>query len=57
MISEEEEDEEEEEKPKVEESKGKKKKKKGQQLQKPLKNHPMLVDVDLSLSAYANAKK
>ncbi|KAM3851382.1 ribosome quality control complex subunit NEMF [Vipera latastei] len=57
VISEEEEDEEEEEKPKVEESKGKKKKKKGQQLQKPLKNHPMLVDVDLSLSAYANAKK
>lgn len=56
MISEEEEDDE-EEKPKVEESKGKKKKKKVKQLQKPLKNQPMLVDVDLSLSAYANAKK
>ncbi|XP_013929304.1 PREDICTED: nuclear export mediator factor NEMF-like [Thamnophis sirtalis] len=38
-------------------SKGKKKKKKVKQLQKPLKNQPMLVDVDLSLSAYANAKK
>ncbi|XP_007427730.1 nuclear export mediator factor NEMF [Python bivittatus] len=58
VISEEEE-EEEEEKPKAEvaeESKGKKKKK-IKQLQKPLKNQPMLVDVDLSLSAYANAKK
>uniref|UniRef100_A0A8C6XG73 Ribosome quality control complex subunit NEMF n=1 Tax=Naja naja TaxID=35670 RepID=A0A8C6XG73_NAJNA len=61
VISEEDEEEEDDkEKPKaelIEESKGKKKKKKVKQLQKPLKNQPMLVDVDLSLSAYANAKK
>ncbi|KAH0501827.1 Nuclear export mediator factor Nemf [Microtus ochrogaster] len=37
--------------------KGKKKKQKNKQLQKPQKNKPLLVDVDLSLSAYANAKK
>ncbi|KYO47271.1 nuclear export mediator factor NEMF [Alligator mississippiensis] len=39
------------------ESKGKKKKNKTKQLKKPQKNKPLLVDVDLSLSAYANAKK
>lgn len=37
--------------------KGKKKKQKNKQPQKPQKNKPLLVDVDLSLSAYANAKK
>ncbi|XP_007537808.1 ribosome quality control complex subunit NEMF isoform X1 [Erinaceus europaeus] len=37
--------------------KGKKKKQKNKLLQKPQKNKPLLVDVDLSLSAYANAKK
>uniref|UniRef100_A0A8C0GF64 Ribosome quality control complex subunit NEMF n=1 Tax=Chelonoidis abingdonii TaxID=106734 RepID=A0A8C0GF64_CHEAB len=41
----------------VEEPKGKKKKHKNKQLKKPQKNKPLLVDVDLSLSAYANAKK
>nr|XP_056708215.1 ribosome quality control complex subunit NEMF [Euleptes europaea] len=41
----------------AEEPKGKKKKQKGKPLRKPLKNQPLLVDVDLSLSAYANAKK
>ncbi|KAM9294302.1 ribosome quality control complex subunit NEMF [Gastrophryne carolinensis] len=55
-LSEEEEDDEEEEKP--EEPKGKKKKGKNkQQPKKTQKNKPLLVDVDLSLSAYANAKK
>ncbi|XP_071972107.1 ribosome quality control complex subunit NEMF isoform X2 [Engystomops pustulosus] len=57
-ISEEEEDEEEEEKPEIHEPKGKKKKGKNkQQPKKTQKNKPMLVDVDLSLTAYANAKK
>ncbi|XP_059675363.1 ribosome quality control complex subunit NEMF isoform X3 [Gavia stellata] len=41
----------------TEEPKGKKKKNKTKQLKKPQKNKPSLVDVDLSLSAYANAKK
>ncbi|XP_060117382.1 ribosome quality control complex subunit NEMF [Heteronotia binoei] len=41
----------------AEEPKGKKKKSRAKQLKKPLKNQPSLVDVDLSLSAYANAKK
>ncbi|XP_074852270.1 ribosome quality control complex subunit NEMF isoform X2 [Carettochelys insculpta] len=41
----------------AEEPKGKKKKHKNKQLKKPQKNKPLLVDVDLSLSAYANAKK
>nr|XP_045011000.1 nuclear export mediator factor NEMF [Jaculus jaculus] len=45
------------EKSEAEPPKGKKKKQKNRQLQKPLKNKPLLVDVDLSLSAYANAKK
>ncbi|XP_067847927.1 ribosome quality control complex subunit NEMF-like isoform X2 [Heptranchias perlo] len=41
-----------------EETKGKKKKNKNKQQKKVLqKNKPILVDVDLSLSAYANAKK
>ncbi|KAJ7989276.1 hypothetical protein DPEC_G00317800 [Dallia pectoralis] len=40
----------------VEEKKGKKNKNRGQKGQ-PKKDQPMLVDVDLSLSAYANAKK
>ncbi|XP_028994369.1 ribosome quality control complex subunit NEMF-like [Betta splendens] len=40
----------------VPEEKGKKNKNKGQS-KKPQKNKPMLVDVDLALSAYANAKK
>ncbi|XP_075138701.1 ribosome quality control complex subunit NEMF isoform X2 [Leptodactylus fuscus] len=57
-LSEEEEDEEEEEKPEINEPKGKKKKGKNkQQPKKTQKNKPTLVDVDLSLSAYANAKK
>lgn len=51
----EEEEEEGEEKEAVEE-KGKKGKNKGQN-KKLQKNKPMLVDVDISLSAYANAKK
>ena len=37
--------------------KGKKNKKDKGQTNKLQKNKPMLVDVDLSLSAYANAKK
>ncbi|XP_042655226.1 nuclear export mediator factor NEMF isoform X3 [Tyto alba] len=45
------------EKEETEEPKGKKKKNKNKQLKKPQKNKPSLVDVDLSLSAYANAKK
>lgn len=51
-----EEDQEEEEKKEVVEEKGKKNKNKdkGQKLQR---NKPTLVDVDLGLSAYANAKK
>ncbi|XP_040267600.1 nuclear export mediator factor Nemf-like [Bufo bufo] len=53
-----EEEEEEEEKQETDEPKGKKKKGKNkQQLKKTQKNKPALVDVDLSLSAYANAKK
>lgn len=51
-----EEDQGEEEKPHVIEEKGKKNKNKGQS-KKLDKNKPMLVDVDLGLSAYANAKK
>ncbi|KAM6273504.1 ribosome quality control complex subunit NEMF [Porphyrio hochstetteri] len=59
VLSEEEEEEEdaELEKEETEEPKGKKKKNKTKQLKKPQKNKPSLVDVDLSLSAYANAKK
>ncbi|XP_018411754.1 PREDICTED: nuclear export mediator factor NEMF [Nanorana parkeri] len=56
ILSEEEDEDEEEEKP--EEPKGKKKKGKNkQQPKKTPKNKPVLVDVDLSLSAYANSKK
>lgn len=51
-----EEDHEDEEKKDAVEEKGKKNKNKGQQ-KKLQKNKPMLVDVDLGLSAYANAKK
>lgn len=51
-----EEDQGEEEKQHVIEEKGKKNKNKGQS-KKLDKNKPMLVDVDLGLSAYANAKK
>ncbi|XP_075782261.1 ribosome quality control complex subunit NEMF isoform X1 [Pelodiscus sinensis] len=60
ILSEEEEEEEDDEGDhwkEVEEPKGKKKKHKNKQLKKPQKNKPLLVDVDLSLSAYANAKK
>ncbi|NXA14929.1 NEMF factor, partial [Sapayoa aenigma] len=60
VLSEEEEEEEEGadvEKEETEEPQGKKKKNKTKQLKKPQKNKPLLVDVDLSLSAYANAKK
>ncbi|KAK2536570.1 Nemf [Columba livia] len=59
VLSEEEEEEEEAdvEKEETEEPKGKKKKNKNKQLKKPQKNKPSLVDVDLGLSAYANAKK
>ncbi|NXF11731.1 NEMF factor, partial [Smithornis capensis] len=58
VLSEEEEEEEDAvEKEDTEEPKGKKKKNKTKQLKKPQKNKPSLVDVDLSLSAYANAKK
>ncbi|XP_051478403.1 ribosome quality control complex subunit NEMF isoform X2 [Apus apus] len=58
VLSEEEEDEEDGlEKEEMEEPKGKKKKNKNKELKKPQKNKPSLVDVDLSLSAYANAKK
>ncbi|XP_039993054.1 nuclear export mediator factor Nemf-like [Xiphias gladius] len=53
-----EEDQEEEEKKDVEEEKGKKKKNKDKGQNKKLqRNKPMMVDVDLGLSAYANAKK
>lgn len=53
-----EEDQEEEEKKDVVEEKGKKNKNKDKgQNKKVQKNKPMLVDVDLGLSAYANAKK
>ncbi|XP_064262578.1 ribosome quality control complex subunit NEMF-like isoform X2 [Passer domesticus] len=45
------------EKEETEGPKGKKKKNKTKQLKKPQKNKPLLVDVDLNLSAYANAKK
>ncbi|XP_030069934.1 ribosome quality control complex subunit NEMF isoform X2 [Microcaecilia unicolor] len=42
----------------AEEPKGKKKKLKNRQQQKkPEKNQPLLIDIDLNLSAYANAKK
>lgn len=51
-----EEDQEDEENKDVVEEKGKKNKNKGQN-KKLQKNKPMLVDVDLGLSAYANAKK
>ncbi|NXY36445.1 NEMF factor, partial [Pomatorhinus ruficollis] len=54
---EEEEDDANVEKEETEEPKGKKKKNKTKQLKKPQKNKPSLVDVDLNLSAYANAKK
>ncbi|NXQ13901.1 NEMF factor, partial [Peucedramus taeniatus] len=54
---EEEEDDADVEKEEAEEPKGKKKKNKTKQLKKPQKNKPSLVDVDLNLSAYANAKK
>uniref|UniRef100_UPI0037E6FC22 ribosome quality control complex subunit NEMF n=1 Tax=Semicossyphus pulcher TaxID=241346 RepID=UPI0037E6FC22 len=53
-----EEDQEEEEKKEVVEEKGKKNKNKDKGQNKKLqRNKPMLVDVDLGLSAYANAKK
>ncbi|XP_074547680.1 ribosome quality control complex subunit NEMF isoform X2 [Halichoeres trimaculatus] len=53
-----EEDQEEEEKTDVVEEKGKKNKNKDKGQSKKLqKNKPLLVDVDLGLSAYANAKK
>ncbi|KAF3701093.1 Nuclear export mediator factor Nemf Serologically defined colon cancer antigen 1 -like protein [Channa argus] len=51
-----EDDQEEEEKNTVPQEKGKKNKNKGQN-KMPQRNKPMLVDVDLGLSAYANAKK
>ncbi|NXP57699.1 NEMF factor, partial [Chloropsis cyanopogon] len=54
---EEEEDDADVQKEETEEPKGKKKKNKTKQLKKPQKNKPSLVDVDLNLSAYANAKK
>ncbi|NXH47246.1 NEMF factor, partial [Dicaeum eximium] len=59
VLSEEEEEEDsaDVEKEETEEPKGKKKKNKTKQLKKPQKNKPSLVDVDLNLSAYANAKK
>lgn len=50
------EEQEEEEKSDAVEEKGKKNKNKGQK-QKLQRNKPMLVDVDLGLSAYANAKR
>ncbi|MGH0178584.1 UNVERIFIED_CONTAM: hypothetical protein FKN15_078048 [Acipenser sinensis] len=51
-------EEEEEEGEETEEPKGKKKNKKNRQPKnKVQKNRPVLVDIDLSLSAYANAKK
>lgn len=53
-----EEDQEEEEKQDVVEEKGKKNKNKDKgQNKKVQRNKPTLVDVDLGLSAYANAKK
>lgn len=52
-----EEDQEDEEKKGVVEEKGKKNKNKGQQNKKLQRSKPLLVDVDLGLSAYANAKK
>lgn len=52
-----EEDQEDEEKKDVVEEKGKKNKNRGQQNKKLQRNKPLLVDVDLGLSAYANAKK
>lgn len=53
-----EEDQEEEEKKEIVEEKGKKNKNKDKGQNKKLqRNKPMLVDVDLGLSAYANAKK
>lgn len=53
-----EEDQEEEEKKDAVEEKGKKNKNKDKGQNKKLQgNKPMLVDVDLGLSAYANAKK
>lgn len=53
-----EEDQEEEEKKDAVTEKGKKNKNKDKgQNKKLLRNKPMLVDVDLGLSAYANAKK
>uniref|UniRef100_A0A669BYM7 Ribosome quality control complex subunit NEMF n=1 Tax=Oreochromis niloticus TaxID=8128 RepID=A0A669BYM7_ORENI len=53
-----EEDQEEEEKKEIVETKGKKNKNKEKGQNKKLqRNKPMLVDVDLGLSAYANAKK
>uniref|UniRef100_A0A8C5J4D7 Nuclear export mediator factor n=1 Tax=Junco hyemalis TaxID=40217 RepID=A0A8C5J4D7_JUNHY len=59
VLSEEEEEEDDAdiEKEETEEPKGKKKKNKTKQLKKPQKNKPLLIDVDLNLSAYANAKK
>ncbi|XP_061468595.1 ribosome quality control complex subunit NEMF [Rhineura floridana] len=58
LFSEEEEEEEEAEEEVTEEPKrGRKKRNKAKPLQKPQKNKPLLVDVDLSLSAYANAKR
>lgn len=51
-----EEDQEEEVKNNLPEEKGKKNKNKGQN-KKPERNKHMLVDMDLGLSAYANAKK
>ena len=56
-ISEEEQEEVEEEEEVAEVQKGKKGKKDRGQKAKLQKNKPMLVDVDLNLSAYANAKK
>ena len=52
-----EEDQEEEEKKDVVGEKGKKNKNKDKGQNKLQGNKPMLVDVDLGLSAYANAKK
>lgn len=53
-----EEDQEEEDQKDVVEEKGKKNKNKDKGQNKKLqRNKPMLVDVDLGLSAYANAKK
>lgn len=53
-----EEDQEEEEKKEIVETKGKKNKNKDKGQNKKLqRNKPMLVDVDLGLSSYANAKK